>query len=549
MFKSIKYEAIKNCIAENSQFTIFITLLLIIIASLAISLPGSFLSGPVWPDGQRYTFNGILLHDMVRDRAIFDPYNYNVEFYTRYPATNLPYGPPFIATIFAVVFGAFGISFSIARCIIAAFTVFAALVLWRLAYKINKSYWLAVLAVSAFIFNPLTGKYSRDITPELAIAFFSFLTIYLFYFYVEHEKKYYGIYSALSFSLGYLCKPYIIPLGIALVLYIISKKKWHLIFSLETLFAVVLTIALILPPTMLAAKYASNEIRAPLVRAPSGLEWNKIIYYPKIAIKELPVITIFALIGFLNGLIKKNRYVVMCMMWAICWYLFFTFYLQHKEPKYFYTFMPSMIIPFAFGFNIFILNLKKVGFDKAGILFIFLWFTYVAITTPVEYVIGYEDAGKYVAEHPHGKSVLFYGKYDGTFMMGIRRTIPKGGPYVLRGDRQLAIRVSYGDAKEYVLVKSVDDIITILNNYQTGYVVIERNMLRAKRFPEYQILLKAVKDNNLFEEVKRFPLQSNLIKLGEELIIYKFSFDKSTDPAKKLKIPVPTLGKHLEVAF
>ena len=61
---------------------------------MAISLPGSFSSGPNWPDGQRYTFNGILIHDMVRDGGIFHPYQYAVDFYAHCPATNLPYGLP-----------------------------------------------------------------------------------------------------------------------------------------------------------------------------------------------------------------------------------------------------------------------------------------------------------------------------------------------------------------------------------------------------------------------------------------------------------------------
>lgn len=80
---------------KKSKVINIVALFLISLASLAISLPGSLTSGPVWPDGQRYTFNGILLHDMLRDGAIFHPYEYATKFYAQYPAINLPYGPPF----------------------------------------------------------------------------------------------------------------------------------------------------------------------------------------------------------------------------------------------------------------------------------------------------------------------------------------------------------------------------------------------------------------------------------------------------------------------
>ena len=106
----------KQWITDNAKW---LTALFIIIAALAVSLPGAFDTGPTWPDGNRYTFNGILIHDMVRDGCLFSPYHYAVDFYSRYPAINLPYGPPFFAAIFSLAFGIFGISFSVSRCVVS----------------------------------------------------------------------------------------------------------------------------------------------------------------------------------------------------------------------------------------------------------------------------------------------------------------------------------------------------------------------------------------------------------------------------------------------
>jgi len=533
---------------EKTKLTRVLTYCLISLISLAISLPGSFSSGPIWPDGQRYTFNGILLHDMVRDGAIFHPYEYCVRFYAQYSATNLPYGPLFFALVFGAAFSIFGISFFVARCVVAIYTLCAALMLWHLIYQIRRNYWHAVLAVSVLLFNPLTGTYSRDITPELAVAFYSFLTIFFFYSYVEYEKKHFGIYAALAFSLGYLTKPYIIPLGMALVLYVIIQRKWHILYKRESLLAFIATAGLILPPTVLAFKCATNELGG---RTIPSINMDLLLAYPIIAIKCVPILTVFATIGFIIGLLKKDNLTLLCLLWTFSCYFFFTFYLpEHQDQKYFFAFLPALIVPFVMTIDRLYFLLKKFRLNIVLIMLLIVFFAHGTLSSGVSYIRGYEEAGKYVAEHPHGKSVLFYGRYDGTFMMGIRRTIPKGGPYVLRGDRQLAVRVSYGKAKQSISVESSDDIISILNKYRTGYVVVELKPTLEKDFPEYKVLMRTLTNLNLFREVAKFPIQKNRnTHVRNELVIYKFSFDKSTNPAKKLKISVPTLGKDLEVAF
>ena len=149
----------------------------IILVSLAISLPGGTSSGPCWSDGMRYTFNGILIHDMIRDGGFWSPYDYAEKFYAQYPATNLPYGPPFFALVFAVAFSLLGISFSVARYVVTSYTVLAAFALWLMVYSINRHQLHSIISVLFFLLNPLTAIYSRDITPELPVAFYSALTI------------------------------------------------------------------------------------------------------------------------------------------------------------------------------------------------------------------------------------------------------------------------------------------------------------------------------------------------------------------------------------
>lgn len=530
-------------------FTKIITVLLILFAALAISLPGAFSTGPLWPDGQRYVFNGILIHDMVRDRAIFQPYEYNVKFYAHYPATNLPYGPPFFALVFAAAFGLFGISFPVARCIVSFYTVCAALMCWYTIYSIKKDYWLSILAVSALLFFPLTVTYSRDITPELPIVFFSFLTLCFFYNYLENSKKYYGVAAAISFSLGYLTKPYIIPLGVALVLHFIIRKKWDVLYKTETWLAILIVFFLTVPYTLLSFKYLTEDLG---VKPPfPPVSWKTIYGYPWTIARLSPIIAIFSVIGFMVGLIRRDKLVLLSSLWAVAWYVFFSFYLGAADiDKYLVTFIPALALPFAIGFCETISRIKVNFLRISTIICVIGLMIWSAAKNPIYYVRGYETAGEFVAKNGPGRSVLFCGSYDGAFMMGIRnKSDPAKNSYVLRGDRHLAVRLWWGELKRKDSVKSPENLIRMLEEYQTRCIVFERDMPRAKNYEEYAILKDLLQQKELFREVRRFPIETNYRPLGPELIIYKFMGDDNPGKGGTLTIPVPTLGQDLEVKF
>jgi hypothetical protein len=134
-------------------------------------------------------------------------------------------------------------------------------------------------------------------------------------------------------------------------------------------------------------------------------------------------------------------------------------------------------------------------------------------------------------------------------MMGIRRNAPHSAPHVLRGDRQLATRLWWGELKGNTAIKSPQEIINKLNKYKAGYVVVEIDMPTAKEFQEYYILLHTLKNNHLFKEVATFRIETNYRDLGSGLVVYKFDYDEKIDNGKILTIPVPTLEKDLKVAF
>ncbi|MFN9717513.1 MAG: ArnT family glycosyltransferase [Planctomycetota bacterium] len=539
--------------------SIRVSMMLVIVAtSLLISLPEITTSGPCSPDGQRYAFNGVLIHDMLRDGQVLHPYQYNVDFYSRYPATNLPYGPPVLAAVFAAAFRLLGVSFVTARAVVSLYTVATAMMTRFLVERVTGRYWLSVLSVGLLLSNPIIGICARDIGPEMAVALHSFLTLWLFFEYVENDRRWFGLFAAFSLGLGYLSKQYIIPLGLALPLYAAIRGKWSLLKLRETWIAALVAVLLTVPYTILSLKFSNEDLGLKL--APP-MSWDLLLGYPRLMFRFIPVLLVMGLTGCVIGLRRRQPIVMLTSLWALTWYGFNTFsmgYVIHE--RYLFSFVLALLVPAAIAVDEILLLLRRPSLQPVGIAAILMWMGVEASQTPRYFVRGYEDAGRFVAGLPEpGQSILFYGTYDGSFMMGVRERRPTGGPLILRGERHLAVRLWFDDVPKEIRVHTPEDIVKMMNQHQTGYVVVERDLPGTKNnYPEYRLLLETAATHRQFEELQRFPIEDECwCGAGSELIVYRFH--PETAPAKtetkfpekitRLEIEVPTLPATPDIAL
>jgi hypothetical protein len=207
--------------------------------------------------------------------------------------------------------------------------------------------------------------------------------------------------------------------------------------------------------------------------------------------------------------------------------------------KYVATLIPIMMPPIAYSFIKFCSRINSNSFAITTSLLLIIVFSHKAYHLPVYYVQGYQKAGKYVAENPHGKSAIFYGTYDGSFMMGVRQHVDKDGPYILRGERVLAYRLWWGELKTKASAKSVHEIKELFDKYKVGYIIIEENMPSAKDYVEYVNLLNTLENPIRLKKVFTSPISTNYANLGSKLVIYKHNYSDKIYGAEKLLIPLP----------
>jgi hypothetical protein len=509
-------------------------------------LQGADETGPIFPDGDRYAFNGVLVHDMIRDGQVLNAYQYSKNFYAHYPATNLPYGPPAFAAMIALSYSIFGISFFSARIVVSMFYSAATLILFKLIKKREDNYGCSFFSVVFIFFNPLALKYGKDIAVELPVIFFSIATIYVFLEYSENNRRYFGLITAVMISLTYLTKQYVLPLILTIPIYILVQKKIDNILKKETIYSIIIATIIILPYTIVSFKYMTKDF----VHGGS-IDSIFIIFlgYFKIFIESFYINILFIFYGIYISFKERKPLQIFFIIWLIIFLIFFVFYVRIVEDRYFLTILPV----FGYFFSISIIELfKKINNTRVkNLLTILIVLSFVAIPLKdsKRYVAGYEKAGEFIAENPYSRTILYLGNYDGSFLMGIRKNSREKKPIVLRGDRHLAMRLWWGELKDEKSLLSTYEINKFINRAKIGYIVLEKNAKNINTFEEFGRLIKFLKENNDFEIVESILIKSSQKILGSNIDIYKrknLNFEEiEEDNNENIKIPVSGMEENI----
>ncbi len=522
---------IRRLIKSNQHVLIIVGL---VISALITSLPGSFSTEALYPDGQRYLFNGLLIHDLVRDNAFSSLYQYATEYYRKYPAFNLPYGPPFLAIQFALAFAVFGIGFSVARLIVVGYTIAAAITCQYCISTIDGNRWVALIASELLLFNSLSLTYSRDIACEMPVIFFSFAALYAGYQYIELRKTGYGLAAALFLGLGYLTKQHIVPLGVGIFLYLLIGNKYSL-KKTETLLAAGVIIVVTVPYTFLTMKYSTEAFGFKLF---PPFSFELLCGYLKTAFYHIPVESFLALFGFIIGIRQGNRFCYLCLTLVCCWYVFFTFVYGNYigEPRYLLVILPAIVYPGALAVKMIFIYLKSKNAQVFAIFAIILYFSWNIFHAPIFFLRGYAAAGNLIGTKGADANILFVGKYDGNFLFGIREVCPEKQAYFLRSDQWLASRRWWGELDKQAHVKDKAEILQLIRENSVGYVVVETGDPLLAEYPEYLNMQQVLRENSLFHQVAVVPINSNYIKPHvRQLEIYQSPFIQSDQKI----IPLP----------
>lgn len=525
------------------------TIYLLLLIFMTIILVGKGITkGDFWfPDAPRHAMNGVYIHDVMRDLPLANLWDYTIAYYARYPALSILIDyPPFFPIVESLFFSVFGISRFTARLTVLFFAVLAAIV-WYKLIKLIYDEKIAFYSTVLFITTPLIVLWSREVMLEMPTLALIILSVYFFYNFFELNKKKHIYYCALATAFSILTKQtavFILPLFLS---YIFIMKKHRYLLKKEVIISCFILTILLLPQLIITLKYGTVVMSASIGSLGAYSRWSFSNWFHYISILPnlltLPVL-ILSIISIVVILIKKkHKKVMLFFLWIFCYYIVFSYISNKATERYAYFWIP----PFSLFAALMVMYLprKVKGIPVFTILFMLLCvfqFAY-GYNVPTRFIDGYEEAARYVVEHPRGSAILFDGYHDGDFIFHVRRYDTNRNMIVLRSSKILYLLLNQLSLEFTQYVQNEADVYKILNDYGVGYVIIEdKNIENTKTS---QILRQAL-NSEKFTLVKKVKLDTQRTMKDTSLLIYQYNEDVRMK-AEAIYMTIPGIGKDFVI--
>jgi len=254
---------------------------------------------------------------------------------------------------------------------------------------------------------------------------------------------------------------------------------------------------------------------------------------------------------------EKDKNGLLFSLWIFWWYVCFSYIFgyQGSFSKYGNYYGIYVVPPFCLFIVLTLNKLRdKLKFLPTLILIIITIYQIILsfnIKTPYIPNI-YEEAAKFVAQNPKGTTTLVSAYYDGNFIFHVRRHDPKRRMIILRADKTLVSLAVFKRFGVYSHVYDENDIYNILQDYGTGYIVVEdKDLIGIKAF---KMLRKILNSRNFtlirhikLKDTKKYSFIPSRIR-GLSLLIY--SYNNITPPrVNNLVIKFPHMRKEIRVPF
>ena len=487
-------------------------------------------------DETRHAMNGVFILDLLRDTPVSWPLQYAYEYYGKYPAVSLGYWPPAFYFVEALFFGLFGIAVWVSRLAILPFAVAGAF-FW---YKIARCYARpapAFTSVIVYACLPAVLLYEKSTMLEIPTLALCLGAIYFWLLLLRTERPAYLYAAALFAGWAFLTKQTAIFLVPFFGLHFLFERKWFLLKWKHTYLALLGVIVLVGPWLALVMKL--HPLAATRATPSFGQPWSPplgevLTHYPLTLPGELGFLLLGLSVLGIGAAIIAREYPALRLFlaWVIASYLTFTPLIE-RAPRY----IMAWLLPFIFFAVYFVWRTlsrwPRVALGALAGLALYFYLPALAYQRP--YVVGCEEAARYLAAQPNSDLLFYQGTLNGNFIFFVRKFDPEKRRLVVR---EKAIIDSRGRQR----LRTPAEVEQMLSSLGVHYVVVE-----SKDFlPELAVTRKALQSSQ-FEFVKEFPVRTNDYRVeGIKLLIYRSKAPPPTAPVE-LEIPMVKLRHDLRL--
>jgi hypothetical protein len=524
------------------------------IVALILSTKGITDEGTICLQGDppRHMMNGVYFYDLIKDLPITNPIEYTLQYFARYPALSLGHHPVLLGIAEVPFYTIFGVSVFSARLTIVFFMVLAG-IMWFLLIRAVYDENVAFLSSLLFITTPYIINYSRVVMSEIPTLALIIVATYFFHKYCSQEsllgelnKKRYFFAFVIIFILSIFSKlNAIFMLPVFLIYFIITKEAGKLI-TRKVIISCIITALLILLLIITTLKFSQHNVAWIREGITSKIGLSRITYCLNFIWHyhlTVPVL-ILSLISICVSVYQRDKRAILFILWIMGLYILITSTGAQVPHRYAIYWIPAFCLFAATAVNFFHhlpwkILLTTILLIIAGYQFM------IAFQREPTQADGYEQAARYIVENRKGESVLFSSKMDtGYFIFYTRKHDPQKDLIVLRADKVLATSEMNNIVEERI--KKREEIYEILQDFGTGYVVIENRELESLPL---KWLREEVKSDKFILR-KRIPISSNDYRMQDvELAIYEYKEYTPPKHGKILDMNIPLMGDSIAVKF
>jgi len=490
----------------------------------------------LYSDAPNHLMNGALIADLIRHGEILNPILYAKAYYSRLPATTIPFHPPMFPAFESLFFLTLGVNVISARIAIAVSVALAILLLYRLIVDSGGSRLVALCAVAS-LFSLKTYTYlASNVMLEMPTLALVLAAMYQLRTIDKGYRLRDGLLFALFGGAAVWTKQQAVFIGLAPFLYVIAARRWRLLTGRTIWLSSALFAALVLAFSLLTVPFSgvgtATEI-PPQERIFSKIVPTLLFYLQEIqeALGWIPSLWILASLLYL-GLWRPrsrppNTGVDLCLAWIPAVFLTF-FPTWHVDRRYlFFLYPPMLIIAY---YTLSELCDRALGARRGWYLPAATAVLCVALAPwnpPTRTASGPAEAAAFVVNGAPRRVLYCGGLGTGNFIFGVRVADPRLQTVVLRADK-LGGQLSASELEQFA------------HRYGVEMIVAPKPQV-----PQPCDSLATAAPSTFVLE-RELPLVSSVPSLNGKISIYRFT-NPSPTPEKTLRVKIPKIRGDLDL--
>jgi Dolichyl-phosphate-mannose-protein mannosyltransferase len=435
-----------------------------------------------WPDTPRHALNGAFMLDFIRQMPLHHPTAFAYDYYRQWPALTILFYPPLFYVSLLPFYLVFGVSEASALMAETVWFFLLALGAFRLSRRwLGPAGALAVALVT--VGTPQTFYWGQQVLLDIpGYAILVWAAKYALD-YMDTDARRPLIVAAVLGVLAVWMKYNAAWFLLAMALAIVWVRGFKVLRERAIWQAALVGLVLLVPVLVLFHKFGTYDLQqayTPRTKGPGLL--TALTFYgaamPKIL--SWPVVLLAALYVPLAAFVPRYRIdrasAVLLGIWLVLGYLFYSS-VSLKEFRIALAIYFPMAVAAVLVVERSLSNLPWRGYVPLGLAAALMAFSFA--TVPAPYVTGMREAAQTIARvAPKQTNTAFWGRFDGTFVFGMRAYGNRPDMGIVRMDkilfRDAAVSLELGyknnqmtDDQLYEMLKSLHVQYIV---YQDGYL-------------------------------------------------------------------------------